>query len=353
MTTVAFDSTVAGPRQAVAAAQARADVAPADVLILLAVLAGELLVTFAGMTELVVFPLAIAAHLVLIAGLVIMVFARRKSNRDLTVPLFTLIAVSAAGPVGALATLIALALLSLPAQSSSLLDDWYHRISLSTAVDAETRLSDRVSSGRVLKADAPAPQALVSTIVGGTMHERQAALGLIARFFHPNHLAALSLALRCEEPVIRVQAAAVAARIRPRLAEDVAGLVSRAGGVTATTDGVGAAVPDIGVRLDTVRHLDAAIASGLLDPPMREAATKAADLIVASIDVIRVPVSKWPSLEDRARIEILESRLIASRNFKALRVLRLRRRLAGSGYMLVRHRPARRRPGKPVPKVGR
>lgn len=356
MTTIALDDTVAASRQSTAdraTRQPRADVTAVDAAIAVAVLAGELVVMIAAWSERVPFAAAIAAHMAMIAGLVVMVFQRRKANDDLTVPFLTLIAVSTAGPVGALAMLIALALLSRPAQPSSLLDDWYQRISLSTAVDAETRLSDRVSSGRVLKADAPAPQALVSTIAGGTMHERQAALGLIARFFHANHLAALSLALGSEEPVIRVQAAAVAARIRPRLAEDVARLIGRAGELIALGDSSHGTAADTGARLDMVRHLDAAVASGLLDPPMREAARKAATRLAAAIDVVTMPLSKTPTLEDRACLTILESRLIASGDFKGLRVLRLRQRLLGLGYRLVRRGPVRWRPGVPLQRVRR
>lgn len=56
------------------------------------------------------------------------------------------------------------------------------------------------------------------------MEERQRALGLIARHFHPDYAPVLDAALRSPEPVVRVQAAAVVARVREDLKARVASL---------------------------------------------------------------------------------------------------------------------------------
>lgn len=279
---------------------------------------------------------ALALHLAIVVALAWSLAQRRETGADLSAPLLTLIATSTAGPVGALIGLLALVWLARPAQPSSLLQAWYDRIALSTTVDDETKLSDRVASGRMLDAAAPPPQALVGVVRSGTLAERQAALGLVARFFHMNYLAALSDALRSDVPVIRVQAAAVASRIRPTLAHEIERrLAAAADLLRQPPPGSGRSYP-YADRLQLVREFDQAIGSGLLDKPLEDAAGAMAERLAASVDCLRMPLRRVATLEDLAHLDAFEQRLITSGQFARLRMLRRRRRLAARGFLRIR-----------------
>ena len=77
-----------------------------------------------------------------------------------------------------------------------------------------TKHCDMVAIGRALDLAGRAPPSFSEAIDKGTLLQKQNALGLIARKFHPGYLSALKAALKSDEPVIRVQAAAVAAHVR-------------------------------------------------------------------------------------------------------------------------------------------
>lgn len=326
-----------------AARPARAEVGGWEIAFAGAALAGELAIIAAIMSARLPLAMGFAAHFLIIAGLVYAIYLRRSAAADLTAPLFTLIAVSAAGPVGALVSVVALALLRRPVLQSDLLSAWYQRISHSIKVDPQTQLSDRIASGRVMNAHAPAPDALVTVISSGTLEQRQAALGLIARFFHPNYLDALAAALKSEVAVIRVQAAAVAARIRPRLADEVTSRLATAAGLLAEG---GAASPTrvdpsrARRQLEIMRDLDASIRSGLLDVPLAKAADRVAARLCGEVDCLGLPLQRNETVDGIARLAAFEQRLIASGEFKRLRQLRTRRRLAQRGFMRVRRWPS-------------
>ena len=89
---------------------------------------------------------------------------------------------------------------------------------------------------------------------------------MIARGFHPGYLPVLKLALDSPQPVIRVQAAAVAARIRGQLNDHVVTLFVRAADPTSTTD----------TALDIAAELRAALDSGLLEAAHQ---SKAGDIL--------------------------------------------------------------------------
>lgn len=177
------------------------------------------------------------------------------SRGDVTARALIICATAAAGPIGVLAGwLFSRASAERPAAASPLLDEWYRRIALSAEIDPVTELCDNVASGRTMNLASPVPQSFLSVMVSGPISDQQTALGLIARRFHPDYLPALTRALRSPEPVIRVQAAAVVARIRDELQERVRGHL-------AALDG-GARPANAAARL---AELSKAAESGLLD----------------------------------------------------------------------------------------
>lgn len=278
-----------------------------------AVAAGELALVLAGAAGA---PLAVllAGHVALIVGAAAFLLGGDR-GRDLTAPLAILVAVISGGPVGAVVALAALVWLARPALPSDLLADWYRRIGFTKRVDAETRLAERIAAGRVIDTAAPPPPAFEAVMRAGALEERQRALGLVARFFHPGYLPTLKVALASEEPVVRVQAAAVAARVRPQLAAHVARLIGEAGGLH---EG------DVCRRIEVARDLDRMAASGLLDRPVEDGARLAAGRLLDGLDLVSMPLRAGV---DGELLDDLEALLTGRRAFARLRVVRARRRL--------------------------
>lgn len=281
------------------------------------------------------FSAALLLHVLTVALLGAAMVVRRRNGRDLTAPLMTLMVVIASGPIGGAVMLPVLLALRRPTVPSALLSDWYQRLSLAHAIEPETRLSERVAASRVIDTGAPPPASFEDVMRRGALDERQRALGLVARNFHPAYLPMLATSLASEEPVIRVQAAAVAARVRQRLATDVARWIGEARQ---------SAEYDTGA-LVLIRDLASAATSGLLDRPLEEAARKAASALTERVDVARLVLRQKPGMADEMLLDMLEGRLLAARDFSGLRLLRRRRRLAAKGYRRLRRiarRPSRR-----------
>lgn len=268
------------------------------------------------------FAPTLAAHCAIVTGCAyrLLAWSRGKpSDVDVMPGAMVVAATAVAGPVGALFALAIPRLSPRRGGPSPLLEAWYHRIALSGDIDAETRLCDNVGSGRTMNLASPPPQSFVEVMTAGGLADKQSALGLIARRFHPDYLPALALALKSPEPVVRVQAAAVAARVRD-------GLKTR---VRALLDELEAAVvsPRAEARLP---ELAKAIASGLLDETDR---TRAEALLAGSAVGFAVP--------DTAR-EPGPSPGHAPQSFKAFRVGRRKQSIEHRGRYRVR---ARVRPG--------
>ena len=159
----------------------------------------------------------LAAHIAVVASLALILFSGRSQGDDLTLSATILLIVLVAGPVGAAASFLTVPFVKKSQVRSPILRAWYKRLSLAGGVGPATVMHDRIAAGRVLRLDAAAPESFLNVIENGTLNERQTALGLMARKFHPDFAPALEAALRSSEPVVRVQAAAVVARVRSDL----------------------------------------------------------------------------------------------------------------------------------------
>jgi hypothetical protein len=197
----------------------------------------------------------LGCHLAVVLALAAQARSLMQSGSNTTPLVVLAIAVASTGPLGALGALIGFLLPRRKPVPARLLRDWYKRIALSADVDNITRLCDDVSSGRHVGLHTPPPASFVAVLERGSLANRQAALGLMARHIHPEYLAALKSALQSSEPVIRVQAAAVATKIRPELRT----LVNKA---VSDLDG-GKVEPGKAVQL--AADLQACVDCGLLD----------------------------------------------------------------------------------------
>lgn len=264
---------------------------------------------------------ALAVHALVVVALAARCRPVVRAGGDAGTPALLAIAVAVAGPFGALGGM-AIDWLSVQGQEHrDRLQRWYDRISLSVDTDEVTKLSDHISAGRGMDLGSAAPPPFMRLLEHGTVQEKQAVLGLVARRFHPRYLAALQTALVSDEPAIRVQAAAVAARVRTSLSEEVERRLAELATVTAPADML--AISD---------ELARCAESGLLEEKQRqraEVSSRAAR--VRAIEVMSAaarpvfagaPVAARHPLSDRTARTALEDVLLAQGRFADFRRLR-------------------------------
>ncbi len=210
-------------------------------------------------------PAFAAAHLAVTAAVALLLWRPLRSGADGGVALLGVLATFATGPFGAAGTLVLPALAATNRLSEARLAGWYQRIALSAEQDDFTRTSDAIAIGRAANLAAPTPNELAHTFRGGATAGQQTALGMIARNFHPAYLPVLKIALESPEPVIRVQAAAVAARVRETMKREIGPMLARAADPQLAPDDALALAAD----------LDMSAASGLLEDASRSSAVRA------------------------------------------------------------------------------
>lgn len=245
------------PRREISARPALADFGAAAGLSVV-VTAGQLSIWAAYALGYIPAIQALTGHFVIIAAIVAWL-ARAGGDSDRSPHLMLLAATAASGPLGPLVAMLTVKGARMRGDSPELLASWYRRISLATEIDPVSQHCDNVALGRTLDLAAPAPVSFIAVMQHGSLAERQAVLGHIARHFSPQYLPALKLALKSSEPVVRVQAAAVATKARPQMRT----IIDRAMSMLA-------AEPDnsrskAGDRRRTARDLRALVESGLLD----------------------------------------------------------------------------------------
>lgn len=270
-------------------------------------------------------------HFSIVAAAALGLLKRQQPPQDLTPPALIVLATLVAGPIGALLGLHFIRAARPPEQASPLLGDWYQRIALSAEIDPVTALCDDVASGRTMDLAARPPRSFRAVMAGGAIADQQNALGLIARRFHPDYLPALVAALRSPEPVVRVQAAAVVARIRDQLTRRVRNRLSgiEAGGAASSR------------ALD---ELSKAAASGLLDDTDRRRADAILELAAArGAEPASQPAGEAPV----AAASRHAHRLLGERRFKEFRVARRLHRISRLGLYRTRAPVRRVRPGSP------
>jgi hypothetical protein len=192
----------------------------------LAAIGEALLVMFAVSVSLNKFAL-LTLHALLVVVLAAILFWRRRPDQDSTTAVAMLLVIAVAGPAGAAAALTMLLLSWTTNAGPHVIKAWYDRLADARGADPITSIHDQVSAGRQMRASDGVRLDFRTVIKTGTLAEKQAALGLMARRFHPDFSPALSDALRSDEPVVRVQAAAVVARVRGDLRAHIAALLDQ------------------------------------------------------------------------------------------------------------------------------
>lgn len=335
------------PPQDAARAGTAPSVTAAMIGVAAATLALEGLIGLAAVRGNVAVGWLLVGHLAVVGALAAWVQRYIAAGHEASAALLLLLLTFAAGPVGALGAVLTLPFLGRRETVSPLLAAWYERISMSTAVDPEAKLAESILSGRTLEAAAPPPARLHGIMLRGTLVERQKALGLIARRFDPVYASALQAALKSPEPVVRVQAAAVAARVRGSLKSDVRAMLARLAELEASP----------GEAARAAARLEGFARSGLLDEGDRVRAEAAVTRLRGAIlaraagssgdnrpattgiaDAPTRPITRLPRSLAAARE--IERALVASGRFRELRVARRVDALARRGFSV---RPRSRR----------
>ena len=172
------------------------------------------------------FWLWMTGHIAILSAAITWAWVGRRQMADASLYVLAMLTTLEGGLAGACGALVALIALSRNGTPLPLLEAWYDRIALAGDIDPVTRLYNEVAMGRSLDTNLEAPPAFEAVMTTGSLADRQAALGLIARKFAPGYAPALRLALVSPEPVIRVQAAAVAVKVRADVKTTLAQLLA-------------------------------------------------------------------------------------------------------------------------------
>ncbi len=253
-------------------------------------------------------------HLGLVAAAGHVAWRHRASLNDISPYALALIAGLIVGPAGALIAVLALLRLEREPSHPELLTAWYDRIALAGDTDAATDLYNTVAMGRALETSTTPPQVFDAVMTQGSLADRQTALGLIARQFSPSYAPALRHALVSPEPVIRVQAAAVAVKVRAELKSTLGAAVARAQAEALTP----AQAASLAVELRAM------VRSGLLEDDDRDRGHLAArKLVTSAVDDLLAARDPSGDMAPSAQA-LIETELLRRGNFQAFRELRMR-----------------------------
>jgi hypothetical protein len=228
----------ANPSDAVSPATRRPFLRSREAIAAAVAFAGECLIVVLVFSGGATLSVAVALHGLVAAAAAALLLWRRPPDSDVTVASVMALVIAVAGPAGAAASLAIVPFAGNAGAGARVLDAWYQRLANAAGADPATETYDRVHAGRVVRFASDVPHDFAEIITSGTLAERQAALGLMARTFHTDFAPALVLALRSPEPVVRVQASAVVARVRGELKVRIA---SRLNAATAHLAGISAA----------------------------------------------------------------------------------------------------------------
>lgn len=323
--------------QIAAATTARTSIKSRDVFGALLALVGEAAVLYVGLSSDDALPITLALHAVIVASVAIVLFTGRERGSDLSMAATILLLVMVAGPAGAAAALAAVLFHGGRSANpdaagrapNGILEDWYERLASAGRPAQATLIHDRITSGRVPRLDTPAPLNFLHVIEHGTLDERQKALGLIARQFHPDYTPVLEAALKSQEPVVRVQAAAVVAHVKANLKTRIKRLA---------VDGREASGPD---ALKRISELQALQGCALVEKPEQLVCQDIADGILERSLVSGTDFTAVATQTDAGADGAIERYLLEAGRYRDLRVLRRVRRIAKRRVLRLRRHERR------------
>lgn len=199
---------------------------------------------------------ALAAHVALIASLMLVGWREHRDGRTHDpVTLLFLVATAALGVAGSLGTLLAALLLRCRAARATGLEAWYAALFPDAESNPGGALYQRLLSGESSLHERCTVAPFADVMASGDIDRKQVVITLIATQFDPGFTPALRGALNDDEPAVRVQAATAVARIESRFLDRSMSLEER-----------WARAPNCAhIALQLARHYDEHATTGLLD----------------------------------------------------------------------------------------
>jgi hypothetical protein len=259
--------------------------------------------------------IGVGVHLALLVAAGASAVRCASARQDQSSYLVILLAALATGPLGAAAAGIGVVMLGRELPDKTLLAAWYDRIAQAGELDTLSRITTSIAMGRTVDTTGALPVSFERVIAEGSLQERQAALGLIARRFSPAYAPALRAALVSSEPVIRVQAAAVAVKVRAQAKTELEEDLARV-----------AAVPHplpVTIARAALGRISALVNSGLLEDRERQQGEVVRAQLVASL-VTDLDLTSLDSTRPSGAAvrELLETELLRQGRFAEFRDLR-------------------------------
>ena len=142
-------------------------------------------------------------------------WAVSRTRGEATIATMGMVTMAIMGPLGAFGTLM-LAIGSRRQEQRQPDHEWYGVLAAHAPKerDLPNELWQSLAEGRARESSAATVQDFRQVMSKGSLAEKQAMLGLISKRFDPAYAGVLKEALRSEEPVIRVSAAAVYSKLR-------------------------------------------------------------------------------------------------------------------------------------------
>lgn len=156
--------------------------------------------------------IAALLHVAFVVVVVVGLIARTKRSPSSHTWL-GIIATLCAGPFGAIAPILVSGLLS-PRRLSIDLNSWFERKSRTSQIGTAEAIASEIANGRSLRPNFNQLRDFRRTVRSGSLAEKQALLGLIGLRYSPEYYGILRMALSSPEASVRVQAAAVFAKLR-------------------------------------------------------------------------------------------------------------------------------------------
>jgi hypothetical protein len=215
----------------------------ADTLVLLEVSRGAITLGLAGLL-----------HLALLAASGLAIASVRPP--DFTPYLLSLSFAIVTGPAGLVLGLALSGIARVSHDRQRIVGRWKSWATQDITNDGSIQLAERIESGRALRPSRPERGLLAEIMKGGNFAEKQWLLGVVAQKYHTDFRPTLEQALRDTEPGLRVQAAAIRARLSDRVALELRHLLEIA---SADPDDAATASAEADRMIDCLR-------STLLDP---------------------------------------------------------------------------------------
>jgi hypothetical protein len=157
---------------------------------------------------------AIALHVVVIAAILAFAVLSRRRHGQLS-PVLVLLALSTAllGPVGALGTVFTCAVRNLTHRDNGRFDDWYRALFPEDGGADDVHSVEAMARNVITGAGRVSIGPLLDVFSHGTRPQKQVAIGVFTRNFHPAFAPALRRALDDADSAIRMQAATSMAMI--------------------------------------------------------------------------------------------------------------------------------------------